>query len=139
MAVREKIISHIFHINHKFLPSLWQLRYLIGFKNLIRSIENIGVSAVYGINYFGRGFLSQEKYVNYIKHDVLGKDLLNSTLNYVPSLKTHYKNMTNFTEYGSIKNMWEPKWDSEYFVEIFIQNEAFITFINLEFEDIFFW
>lgn len=67
------------------------------------------MSAVYGINYFGRGFLSQEKYVNYIKHDVLGKDLLNSTLNYVPSLKHHYKNMTNFTEYGSIKNMWVSK------------------------------
>lgn len=103
---RKKNIPLVFkNINHEFLPSLLQLRYLIGFKNLIRSIENIGVSAVYGINYFGRGFLSQEKYVNYIKHDVLGKDLLNSTLNYVPSLKHHYKNMTNFTEYGSIKNM----------------------------------
>lgn len=82
------------------------IRYLIGFKNLIRSIENIGVSAVYGINYYGRGYLSTEKYVNYIKHDVLGKDLLNSTLNYVPSLKKLYRNLTNFPEYGSIKNMW---------------------------------
>jgi hypothetical protein len=63
------------------------------------------VSAVYGINYYGRGYLSREKYINYIKYDVLGKDLLNSTLNYVPSLKALYKNLTNFTEYGSIKNM----------------------------------
>lgn len=84
---------------------LCNIRYLIGFKNLIRSIENIGVSAVYGINYYGRGYLSTEKYVNYIKHDVLGKDLLNSTLNYVPSLKIQYRNLTKFPEYGSIKNM----------------------------------
>lgn len=80
--------------------------YLIGFKNLIRSIENIGVSAVYGINYFGRGHLNTESYVNYIKYDTLGKDLLNSSLNYVPYLKDEYKNLTNFREYGSIKNRW---------------------------------
>lgn len=79
--------------------------YLIGFKNLIRSIENIGVSAVYGINYFGRGRLGNEGYVNYIKHDVLGKDLLNSSLNYVPYLKEEYRNLTNFPEYGNIRNM----------------------------------
>jgi hypothetical protein len=87
------------------LPFFIEFRYLVGFKNLIRSIENIGVSAVYGINFYGRGYLSTEKYINYIKHDVLGKDLLNSTLNYVPSLKHEYKNLTNFPEYGSIKNM----------------------------------
>lgn len=80
--------------------------YLIGFKNLIRSIENIGVSAVYGINYFGRGHLNTESYVNYIKYDTLGKDLLNSSLNYVPYLKDEYKNLTSFREYGSIKNRW---------------------------------
>lgn len=79
-------------------------RYLIGFKNLIRSIENIGVSAVYGINYFGRGYLSTDSYVNYIKYDTLGKDLLNSSLNYLPYLKEEYINLTQFREYGSIKN-----------------------------------
>lgn len=78
--------------------------YLIGFKNLIRSIENIGVSAVYGINYFGRGHLGTESYVNYIKYDTLGRDLLNSSLNYVPYLKIEYLNLTNFRDYGSIKN-----------------------------------
>jgi hypothetical protein len=81
------------------------LSYLIGFKNLIRSIENMGVSAVYGINYFGRGSLQNEGYVNYIKHDALGRDLLNSSLNYVPSLKELYKNLTNFPDYGRIRNM----------------------------------
>lgn len=80
--------------------------YLIGFKNLIRAIENIGVSAVYGINYFGRGYLNTDAYVNYIKYDCLGKDLLNSSLNYVPYLRFEYNNLTKFREYGSIKNRW---------------------------------
>lgn len=62
------------------------------------------MSAVYGINYFGRGHLNTDAYVNYIKYDTLGKDLLNSSLNYVPYLKDEYKNLTNFREYGSIKN-----------------------------------
>lgn len=59
---------------------------------------------MYGINYFGRGHLNTDAYVNYIKYDTLGKDLLNSSLNYVPYLKEEYKNLTNFREYGSIKN-----------------------------------
>lgn len=80
--------------------------YLIGFKNLIRAIENIGVSAVYGINYFGRGHLATDGYINYIKYDTVGKDLLNSSLTYVPYLRDEYKNLTNFREYGSIKNTW---------------------------------
>lgn len=80
-------------------------RYLIGFKNLIRSIENIGVSAVYGINYFGRGYLGTESYINFIKYDTLGKDLLNSSLNYVPYLKAEYMNLTILIpDYGSFKN-----------------------------------
>lgn len=89
-------------VNLDYVP----ISYLIGFKNLIRAIENIGVSAVYGINYFGRGLLSTESYVNYIKYDTLGKDLLNSSLNYLPYLKDEYKNLTQFKEYGSIKNRW---------------------------------
>lgn len=77
---------------------------MIGFKNLIRSIENIGVSAVYGINYFGRGHLNHESYINFIKYDTLGRDLLNNSLMFVPYLKEEYKNLTKFREYGSIKN-----------------------------------
>lgn len=87
--------------------TLCTLRYLIGFKNLLRSIESIGVSAVYGINYFGRGILGTESYINYVKYDVLGKDLLNSSLNYVPYLKDQYLNVTNsIQDYGSIKNRY---------------------------------
>lgn len=59
---------------------------------------------MYGINYFGRGELAIESHVHYIKYDTLGKDLLNSSLNYVPYLREEYNNLTKFREYGSIKN-----------------------------------
>lgn len=61
---------------------------------------------MYGINYFGRGHLATDGYINYIKYDTVGKDLLNSSLTYVPYLRDEYKNLTNFREYGSIKNTW---------------------------------
>lgn len=77
---------------------------MVGFKNILRSIESFGIASVHGINYFGRGLLSTDKYVDYIRHDTLGKDLLNSTINYVPTIKQMYKNLTNMPGYGNLKN-----------------------------------
>ncbi|CRK87152.1 CLUMA_CG000961, isoform A [Clunio marinus] len=103
MAVNNAMLGHLTNqIKESDKSGIW--RYLIGFKNLIRSIENIGVAAVYGINYYGRGHLSTDAYVNYIKYDALGRDLLNSSFTYVASLRRDYRNLTNFPEYGSIKN-----------------------------------
>ncbi|CAO1392846.1 unnamed protein product [Diamesa serratosioi] len=104
MAVNNAMLDHLTkQIKESDKSGVW--RYLIGFKNLLKGIECIGVSAVYGINYYGRGYLKQDRYINYLKYDVLGKDLLNSSLNYVPSLKKVYKNLTNsMPNYGRIKN-----------------------------------
>ncbi|KAJ4430762.1 hypothetical protein ANN_19353 [Periplaneta americana] len=80
------------------------VRYLISFKNLLRSIENIGISTVYGINYYARGELRSISYINYVRHEALGSDLLNSSLNYVPSLRNHYMDLTSrMPGYGNIK------------------------------------
>lgn len=79
-------------------------RHLVGFKNILRSIECYGIASVHGINYFGRGLLSSDKYVDYIRHDVLGKDLLNTTINYVPSVKAVYKSVSNMPTYESLRN-----------------------------------
>ncbi|XP_055303839.1 uncharacterized protein LOC129569215 isoform X2 [Sitodiplosis mosellana] len=79
-------------------------RHLVGFKNILRSIECYGIASVHGINYFGRGLLSSDKYVDYIRHDILGKDLLNTTINYVPSVKRVYKRVAGMPGYGSLRN-----------------------------------
>ncbi|XP_039753422.1 atrial natriuretic peptide receptor 1 [Pararge aegeria] len=64
--------------------TIW--RYLVGFKNLLRSIECKGIASVLGINYFARGYLQPRAHEKYISHMVLGRDLLDNTLNLVPSL-----------------------------------------------------
>ncbi|XP_032517794.1 uncharacterized protein LOC116770432 [Danaus plexippus] len=64
--------------------TIW--RYLVGFKNLLRSVECKGIASVLGINYFARGFLQPRAHEKYISHMVLGRDLLDNTLNLVPSL-----------------------------------------------------
>ncbi|XP_046389564.1 uncharacterized protein LOC124158484 [Ischnura elegans] len=89
------------HIKEADNSGVW--RYLIAFKNLLRSIENGGISMVYGINFFGRGKLQRANYIQYVKHDALSADLLNGALNFVPSLQTAYQKLKvsmkeNFTE-----------------------------------------
>ncbi|KAL5277429.1 hypothetical protein ACFFRR_002584 [Megaselia abdita] len=68
-------------------------RYLVGFKNLLKSIECQGIASSYGIKYFGRGVLGGEAYVQYVRYDFLAKELINSTLNYMPTLKPIYENI----------------------------------------------
>lgn len=74
---------------------------------MLRSIESLGIASVYGINYFGRGSLSNDNYVSYVRHEALGRDLLNGSLTYVPNLKTFYTELTRtMPDYGLIKARW---------------------------------
>uniref|UniRef100_A0A182N9U7 guanylate cyclase n=1 Tax=Anopheles dirus TaxID=7168 RepID=A0A182N9U7_9DIPT len=78
-------------------------RFLLSFKNLLRSIESLDISSVYGINYYGRGYLKPDSYIKYVQHDILGRDLLNGSLHFVPSLKVIYRNITlTMRSYGNI-------------------------------------
>lgn len=84
----------------------------MGFKNILRSIECYGIASVHGINYFGRGLLTSDKYVDYIRHDILGKDLLNTTINYVPSAKQFYLNITTMAGISNLRNWFVFNWMS---------------------------
>ncbi|KAK5641547.1 hypothetical protein RI129_010094 [Pyrocoelia pectoralis] len=103
-AVNAAMLDHLTNqIKETDNSGVW--RYLLAFKSLLRSIEGIGISSVYGVNYFGRGVLRDYNYINYVKHDAIAKDLLNGSLNYVPYLKNVYKKLTNaMKNYGSIQN-----------------------------------
>lgn len=103
MNVNSALLDRISNqIKESDRSGIW--RYLISFKTLIRAIENIGVSAVYGINFYSRGFLEKESYISYLKYDTLGKDLLNSSLTLLPFLKDEYRKLTQFKDYGTLKN-----------------------------------
>lgn len=79
-------------------------RQLVGFKTILRSIECFGIASVHGINYFGRGLLSTDKYVDYIRKEHLGNDLLNQTMNYVPSIVVDYEQTTKMPGFNNLKN-----------------------------------
>ncbi|KOB76129.1 Atrial natriuretic peptide receptor A [Operophtera brumata] len=88
--------------------TIW--RYLVGFKNLLRSIECKGIASVLGINYFARGFLQTKAYERFIAHMVLGRDLLDNTLNLVPSLIPLHKDIKEDSseyQYGSVTDAIE--------------------------------
>ena len=36
-------------------------RYLVAYKNLLIAIENLGIAVVYGISYYGKGFISDNR------------------------------------------------------------------------------
>ncbi|XP_024082931.1 soluble guanylate cyclase gcy-35 isoform X2 [Cimex lectularius] len=75
-------------------------RYLIAFKNLLRSIEHLGISMVNGINFFGRGKLQPENYIRFVQDTVIGQDLLNGSFTYWPYLRSLHNNLTaRMTQY----------------------------------------
>jgi len=61
-------------------------RYLIAYKNLLRAIENIGIAVVYGIRYYGKGSITHDNYVQFIRHDTLGFEYLEQSKNFVPQV-----------------------------------------------------
>lgn len=92
-------LVHLFHIDPErervFLNDIVaRVRYLIGFKNLLRAIECYGIASVYGIRYLGQGNLTKDTYVMYVRNDFLARDLLQGSLNYVPSLKPMFDDLT---------------------------------------------
>ena len=66
-------------------------RYLIGYKNLLRAIENLGIAVVYGIRYYGQGNLTADNYVQFIKHDTLSSAYLNQSINFVPYVRRNFE------------------------------------------------
>ena len=42
-------------------------RSLVAYKNLLFAIENLGIAVVYGISYYGKGFISDNRYDRHLK------------------------------------------------------------------------
>ena len=66
---------------------MFDFRYLISFKNLLRAIENIGIVSVYGIKYLTTGKVTQENFIKYVEHDTLIWEYLNSSIHLAPYLQ----------------------------------------------------
>ena len=66
-------------------------RYLIGYKNLLRAIENLGIAVVYGIRYYGQGNITEDNYVQFIKHDTISSEYLNQSRNFVTYVREEFE------------------------------------------------
>ncbi|XP_050743277.1 uncharacterized protein LOC108029905 [Drosophila biarmipes] len=80
-------------------------RYLVGFKNLLKSIECQNIATSFGIRYYGRGSLTAENFVSYIRYEFMAREMINSTLNYAPMLKNMYTNITSTKRFHRAKQM----------------------------------
>ena len=99
-------ISSLDHLSQeiKLTNSSAVWRYLIGYKNLLRAIENLGIAVVYGIRYYGQGNLTADNYVQFIKHDTLSSAYLNQSINFVPYVR---KNFEKIKKEGSEYWTWQ--------------------------------
>ncbi|XP_018792582.1 PREDICTED: uncharacterized protein LOC108971164 [Bactrocera latifrons] len=103
-AINRALLHHLTEqIKETDNSGVW--RYLIGFKNLLKSIECQNIAASFGTKYYGRGYLGLDALVSFIRYEFLSRELINSTLNYVPSLRPMYMNITRTEKYKRLKAM----------------------------------
>lgn len=57
---------------------------------MIRAIEHLGISMVFGEEYFGRGDLDHTSYLNFVTNDALGQDFLNASKSFAYWIKDRY-------------------------------------------------
>ncbi|CAM1327370.1 Uncharacterised protein g9491 [Pycnogonum litorale] len=88
-------------IKEKDSSGVW--RPLLAYKNIIRAIEHLGISMVFGEQYFGRGSLDHTSYLSFVKNDALGYDFLNQSQNFESWIKNRYQRLQ--TAYPWIANI----------------------------------
>ncbi|XP_066972570.1 uncharacterized protein [Macrobrachium rosenbergii] len=98
--IMEAIISNIKDVN---VSSVWKL--LVAYKDLIRSVEYFGIVMVEGLNFFGSGTLSQDRFINYVTHDTLAWKSLNQTKDFVSAIRDKVEEYNE--KYEEFKNITE--------------------------------
>ena len=68
-------------------------RWIIGYKNLLKAVEFAGKAGIIGIEYFSDGLL-QDRYEYFLEFDVLRREYLNQTFNFIPGLQEDYEGRT---------------------------------------------
>ncbi|XP_042875536.1 receptor-type guanylate cyclase gcy-2-like [Penaeus japonicus] len=102
--IMEAVIKNIKDVN---VSNVWKL--LLAYKDMIRSVEYFGIVMVEGLYFFGRGSLSQPRFINYITYDVLAWKSLNQTKDFVQHIEekvelfeSQYEEYRNITEWREL-------------------------------------
>ena len=76
---------------------------------MLRAIENLGIAVVYGIRYlsacsvellnfvryYGQGNITEDNYIQFIKHDTLSSEYLNQSKNFVVYVRENFEILKN--------------------------------------------
>ena len=77
-------------------------RYIIGYKNLLRAVEFAGKAGIQGLEYLAKE-LTPEKYEKFTQNDVLRREYLNQTFNFVPSLAQQYADLLEKNNFDTMQ------------------------------------
>ena len=71
-----------------------------------RAVEFTGKSGIYGLRYLSDGgFVKIKHYHDFIKFEMLRKEYLNQTFNFMPEIRTAYDNATVGKFYETAQNI----------------------------------
>ena len=65
-------------------------RFIIGYKNLLRTVEFSGRAGILGMEYVATG-LNPEKFEQFLEFDILRREYLEQTFNFLPHIKKDYE------------------------------------------------
>ena len=78
---------------------------LYGDQNLLKAVEFAGKAGIIGIEYLATPGLEPEQYENFLDFNVLRREYLNQTFNFVPGLQVEYEDQLS-------KNLFETNQDN---------------------------
>ena len=87
-----RIILFIVHVQQNA-----SFRWIIGYKNLLRAAEFSGRAGILGLEYLSSDEFSNSKFEQFLQADVLRREYLNQTFNFLPFLWVNKKNLTRPT------------------------------------------
>ena len=106
-------------------------RFIIGYKNLLRSVEYAGKSGILGMEYVaGRtnGTWTTQKFEKFVEFDVLRREYLNQTFNFLPKTRAAYDGIAEVANFDEAQERVKNR---ELFVrELGVVIEYFVRFLK---------
>ena len=85
--------------------STW--RYLISYKNMLRSIENIGVEMSLGLRFYARNELTQVNFAKFIEHQKLSIEYMKQAETFVSDLREELDTIRNTSDFSRFTRSFE--------------------------------
>ena len=95
-------------------------RFIIGYKNLLRSVEFAGKAGILGMEYTTSG-LDPEKFENFLEFDILRREYLNQTTNFLPYIQEEYEALNQRNSFDETQETIRNKEPLSRDIEVIVQ------------------